>query len=68
MKHVALLALAVIALAGCGGSDGNSGEPQLVDPSSALGLSGGTPVVVRGFFAHEPNSILPRMCSALAES
>ena len=68
MRRVALLAAVALALAGCGGSDGNSGEPQVVDPSTALGLSGGTPVVVRGFFAHEPNSILPRMCSALAES
>jgi hypothetical protein len=64
-----LLLLAVVAaLAGCGGSDGGSGEPQLVDPAGALGLGGGTAVTVRGYFAHEPHTILPRMCAALAES
>jgi hypothetical protein len=68
VRRVLLLAL-VAALAGCGGSDdGGSSGPRLVDPSSALGLSGGTEVTVRGFFAHEPRTILPRMCTALAES
>jgi hypothetical protein len=62
--------LAVLVLAGCGGSDGggSGSERQLIDPATALGLSGGTKVTVRGFFAHEPNTILPRMCTMLAES
>jgi hypothetical protein len=67
VRRLAVVAVAV-ARAGCGGSDGGSGEPQVVDASTALGLSGGTAVTVRGFFAHEPQSILPRMCTALAES
>jgi hypothetical protein len=64
----ALLLVLVVALAGCGGSDSGSGARKLVDPSTALGMSGGTEVTVRGFFAHEPGTILPRMCTALAES
>jgi hypothetical protein len=67
MRRLAVVAVAV-TLAGCGGSNGGSDEPQLVDPSTALGLSGGSNVTVRGFFSHEPNSVLPRMCSTLAES
>jgi hypothetical protein len=63
-----LLALLVLVLAGCGGSDGGSSERQVIDPATALGLSGGTEVTVRGYFAHEPNTILPRMCNVLAES
>jgi hypothetical protein len=62
------LLLALLLLAGCGGSDGGSSERQVIDPATALGLSGGTEVTVRGFFAHEPNTALPRMCAALAES
>jgi hypothetical protein len=62
------LLLAVLLLAGCGGSDGGSSERQVTDPATALGLSGGTKVTVRGFFAHEPGTILPRMCNVLAES
>jgi hypothetical protein len=61
------LLVVVALLAGCGGS-GGPGEPQLVDPSTALGLSGGDEVTVRGFFAHEPSAVLPRMCTALEES
>jgi hypothetical protein len=61
------LLLALLLLAGCGGSDGGS-ERQVIDPATALGLSGGTEVTVRGFFAHEPGTILPRMCNVLAES
>jgi len=68
MRRLAVVAAAAVALAGCGGSDGGSDEPQVVDPSTALGLSGGSNVTVRGFFAREPHSVLPRMCSALAES
>jgi hypothetical protein len=62
------LLLGMLLLAGCGGSDGGSSERQVIDPATALGLSAGTEVTVRGFFAHEPNTILPRMCSVLAES
>ena len=62
------LLLAVLLLAGCGGSDDGGSEVQLTDPSTALGLSGGDRVTVRGFFAHEPGTILPRMCNMLAES
>jgi hypothetical protein len=65
MRRVFLVA--ALLLAGCGGSDGSS-EPQRVDPATALGLSGGTRAIVRGFFAHEPGTILPRMCNQLAES
>jgi hypothetical protein len=68
MRRLAALVLVAVALAGCGGSDGGSDEPQLVDPSAALGLSGDTNVRVRGFFSHEPHSVLPRMCTTLAES
>jgi hypothetical protein len=66
MRRVALLA-AVVLLAGCGGSDNRSGERQVIDASTALGLSGGTEVTVRGFFAHEPGTIIPRMCTSLSE-
>jgi hypothetical protein len=62
------LLLAVLLLAGCGGSDGGGSERQVIDPATALGLSGGTEVTVRGFFTHEPGTIFPRMCNALAES
>jgi hypothetical protein len=67
VRRLSLLVVAV-TLAGCGGSDGGSGEPEVVDPSTALGLSGGTAVTVRGFFAHDPGAILGRMCTMLAES
>jgi hypothetical protein len=62
------LLVALLLLAGCGGSDGGSSERQVVDPATALGLSGGSEVTVRGFFAHEPGTVLPRMCPTLAES
>jgi hypothetical protein len=62
------LLLAVLLLAGCGGSDEGDSDPQVIDPSTALGLSAGADVIVRGFFAHEPGTILPRMCTMLAES
>jgi hypothetical protein len=65
--RVALL-LAALLLAGCGGSDDGGAAGQVIDPATALGLSGGTEVTVRGFFAHEPGTIVPRMCTALAES
>lgn len=68
MRRSALLLAAVAVLAGCGGSDEASGGRQVVDPSTAIGLSGGTEVIVRGFFSHEPGSLLPRMCTALGES
>ena len=65
MRH-ALLLLLVVAIAGCGDSgDGGTGEPQVVDPSTAIGLSGGTEVTVRGYFSHQPDVVLPRMCAAL---
>lgn len=62
------LLLVVLLLAGCGGSDGGGSERQLIDPATALGLSAGSKVTVRGFFAHEPGTNVPRMCTALAES
>jgi hypothetical protein len=67
VRRVALLVV-VAMLAGCGGSDGGSSERQVIDPATALGLSGGTEVTVRGYFAHEPQTVLPRMCTMLAES
>lgn len=60
------LLLLVLLLAGCGGSEASS-EPRTVDPATALVLNG-EEVIVRGYFAHEPGTILPRMCNALAES
>jgi hypothetical protein len=66
VRRVVLLA-AVLVAAGCGGSDGNSG-PQLTDPATALGLSGGTEVIVRGFISYDPGAIRPRMCQMLAEA
>lgn len=68
MRRAALLVTLALSLAGCGGSDGGGSEREVTDPATALGLSGGTEVIVRGFFAHEPNTILPRMCNMLAES
>jgi hypothetical protein len=65
MRRVFLVAALLVA--GCGGDDGNS-EPRRVDPATAIGLSGGTRVIVRGFFAREPATIIPRMCNQLAES
>lgn len=62
------LLIAVLVLGGCGGSDDGDSAGQVVDPATALGLSGGSEVTVRGFFAHAPGTILPRMCSVLAES
>jgi len=59
----ALLFVLVLAVAGCGGSE--SGGRQVVDPSTAMGLSGGTKVTVRGYFAHQPDTVVPRMCAAL---
>lgn len=62
-----LLFLAVVVAAGCGGSDGGGG-PQLIDPVTALGLSGGTEVLVRGYISFDPGAIRPRMCPMLDES
>jgi hypothetical protein len=61
------LLLAVLLLAGCGGSDDGSSERRTVDPAAALVLNG-EDVTVRGYFSHEAGTILPRMCTALAES
>jgi hypothetical protein len=66
MRKAALLV--VLLLAGCGGSGEGSSGPTEVDPATALGLSNGQEVIVRGFFAHSPRTILPRMCTQLAES
>jgi hypothetical protein len=66
MKGVLALLAVVVVAAGCGGSE-ESG-PRLTDPSTALGLSGGTEVIVRGFISVDPGSIRPRMCTALGES
>ena len=64
--RLALALVLVAALAGCGGSDGNgSGERQVVDAATAIGLSSGTEVTARGFFSHEPDAIVPRMCTSL---
>lgn len=63
---LSLLLLVVVVAAGCGGSE-ESG-PRLTDPATALGLSGGTEVIVRGFISVDPGSIRPRMCTALGES
>jgi hypothetical protein len=60
------LLVAILLLAGCGGSDGS--EQQVVDPATALGVSRGAKVTVRGFLAHEPGTTVPRMCTMLAES
>jgi hypothetical protein len=65
--RIALL-VAVLLLAGCGGSDGGGGsERPTIDPATALGMNGDE-VTVRGYFSREPGTILPRMCTALAES
>ena len=62
------LLVAVLLLAGCGGSDGGGGsERPTIDPATALGMNGDE-VTVRGYFSREPGTILPRMCTALAES
>jgi hypothetical protein len=61
-----LLVALVLVLAGCGGSSGGSGERQVVDAATAIGLSGGTEVTVRGFFSREPDAVLPRMCNELS--
>jgi hypothetical protein len=63
-----LLLLAVVAAAGCGGSDGSNGKPELTDPATALGLSGGTNVIVRGFISFDPGAIRPRMCQMLEDT
>lgn len=68
MRRLVLVAALVSTLAACGGSDGGGSEPQVIDPATALGLSGGTRVIVRGYYARDPGAILPRMCTALAES
>jgi hypothetical protein len=62
------LLVALLVLAGCGGSDSASSGPLEVDASTAIGLSSGQEVIVRGFFSHDPGTILPRLCSQLAES
>jgi hypothetical protein len=64
--RVALL-LTALLLAGCGGSDGAGSSRPTIDPATALGLNDDE-VTVRGYFSHEPGTILPRMCTALAES
>jgi hypothetical protein len=64
----ALLVVLVVALAGCGGSGSASGGRQVVDAATASGLSGGTEVTVRGYFAQKPDTIVPRMCTSLTES
>jgi hypothetical protein len=61
----ALLCVLVVALAACGGSGSGSAERQVVDPSTAIGLSGGTEVTVRGYFARQRDAVLPRMCTVL---
>jgi hypothetical protein len=63
------LLLLVLVAAGCGGSDGgDSSVPRVVDPATALGVSAGEPVIVRGFISFDPTAVRPRMCPALAES
>jgi hypothetical protein len=62
------LLFTVVLLAGCGGSGDGDSSPQVLDPATALGVSAGEEVIIRGFFAHEPGTILPRMCNLLAES
>jgi hypothetical protein len=62
------LVLAALLLAGCGGSGDGAAGPRVIDPATALGLSGGTEVTVRGFFAHDPGTVVPHMCTTLAES
>ena len=65
MTRAPLVALALV-LAGCGGSGGGSGERQVVDAATAIGLSGGTDVTVHGFFSHQPDTVTPRMCTELS--
>jgi hypothetical protein len=62
------LVVCVVFLAGCGGSGDGDSSPQVVDAATALGLSSGERVTVRGFYARDPGAVLPRMCSLLAES
>jgi hypothetical protein len=68
MTRVLLPILVVIAVAGCGGDGNGSDEPRVTDAATAIGLSGGTNVTVRGYFAHEPDAIVPRMCTNLTEA
>ena len=65
MKRAVLIT--VLLLVGCGGSGGGGSERPTIDPATALGLNGDE-VTVRGYFSHEPGTILPRMCTALSES
>jgi hypothetical protein len=65
MTRAPLVAL-LLVLAGCGGSGGRSDEPQVIDAATAIGLSGGTEVTVHGFFSHQPEEAMPRMCTELS--
>jgi hypothetical protein len=66
MRRALVLGGTVLLLAGCGGSAGGS-TPRVVDPGTALGLSGDE-VIVRGFFSHDKNASVGRMCTSLSES
>jgi hypothetical protein len=67
VRRALLVSLLVLAVAGCGGSDGGSSSVRTVDPATAIGLNGER-VVVRGYFSHEPNAPHARMCPSLSES
>ena len=66
MRRAFLVGLFVPLLAGCGGSAGGS-TPRVVDAGTSLGLNGDD-VIVRGYFSHDPNANVGRMCTSLAES
>jgi hypothetical protein len=66
VRRTLLLAALVLVASGCGGSGGSS-TVRTVDPGEAIALNGET-VTVRGYFSHQPNTALGRMCSALDES
>jgi hypothetical protein len=66
VRRALLLIGLALALAGCGG-DAGSATPRVVDAGTAIGLNGDD-VIVRGYYSHDANASVGRMCTSLAES